>query len=85
MPKPKSEEAKIDFSGNPLLSGKFPSLIKTPKVKFHPAQSALTFLPAQFGLGLENLVVFWNASKTATPADITSRYRLTVGVGLLVK
>ena len=27
MPKTKSEEAKIDFSGNPLLSGKFPSLI----------------------------------------------------------
>ena len=27
MPKTKSEEAKIDFSGNPLFSGKFPSLI----------------------------------------------------------
>ena len=27
MPKTKSEEAKIDFSGNPFFSGKFPSLI----------------------------------------------------------
>ena len=26
MPKTKSEEAKIDFSGNPFFSGKFPSL-----------------------------------------------------------
>ena len=34
MPKTKSEEAKIDFSGNPFFSGKFPSLLlkKTSKL-----------------------------------------------------
>ena len=31
MPKTKSEEAKIDFSGNPFFSGKFPSLINKGK------------------------------------------------------
>ena len=38
MPKTKSEEAKIDFSGNPFFSGKFPSL-GTSNVRTTPPQT----------------------------------------------